>query len=151
MARPVKRLYIALNAPVMRLVTTPLELKDLIGQIADAHDAHCPFSNVRPIRPNKRRAVVQSVCCLVFSDYRNPVVFEHRHSTSALQSLVAVSSVLEFPTPQTRGLHEVETRTWSSAERGRSVPSESPMESFYSLRTGFAGPQSRCVRVCVCV
>ena len=54
LALPVKRLYIALNAPVMRLVTTPLELKDLIGQIADAHDAHCRFSNVRPIRPNKR-------------------------------------------------------------------------------------------------
>ena len=51
----VKRLYIALNAPVMRLVTTPLELKDLIGQIAETHGAHCPFSNVRPIRPNKRR------------------------------------------------------------------------------------------------
>ena len=53
----VKRLYIALNAPVMRLVTTPLELKELIGQIleiANAHDARCPFSNVRPIRPNKR-------------------------------------------------------------------------------------------------
>ncbi len=56
LALPVKRLHIALNAPVMRLVTTPLELKDLIGQIADAHDAHCPFSNVRPIRPNKRTA-----------------------------------------------------------------------------------------------
>ena len=54
----VKRLYIALNAPVMRLVRTHKELQELInGQIADAHDARCPFSNVlvRPIRPNKRR------------------------------------------------------------------------------------------------
>ena len=33
---------------------TPLELKELIGQIANAHGACCPFSNVRPIRPNKR-------------------------------------------------------------------------------------------------
>ena len=51
---PVKRLYSALNTSVMRLVRTPLEPKELIAQIADDHYGCCPFSNVRPIRPNKR-------------------------------------------------------------------------------------------------
>ena len=62
----VKRLYSALNTSVMRLVRTPLEPKELIAQIADDHYGCCPFSNVRPIRPNKR--TVDGCCmCLKYS------------------------------------------------------------------------------------
>ena len=40
------------------------------------------------------------------------MLFQHRHSIPLLQSLIGLSSVLEFPTPQTCGLHRVETPTY---------------------------------------